>query len=194
MFAALNTVEPPILELVTARICSSGSCSRSSATSSAGTTSTAGQKAGRTFFVIILPFLGIFIYPIEEGKGMGERNVKQAHAEQAEMDDYVRSVAGNGGSAEQIAQAKELLVSGTITQSEFDALKAKALATKASLTSHGGTSVIVSRNTSIYKSRRDQFDRVGGQTNCCGFSRDHAVDGKRFRRSGWFPVFSRGRR
>jgi Short C-terminal domain/Phospholipase_D-nuclease N-terminal len=85
-------------------------------------------KAGWTVFVIILPFLGIFVYLIAEGKGMGERNIKQAQANQSQMDSYVRSVASSGNASEQIAQAKGLLDSGTITQAEFDQLKAKALA------------------------------------------------------------------
>ena len=85
-------------------------------------------KAGWTVFVIVLPFLGVFIYLIAEGKGMAERNVKQAQQAQAQMDSYVRSVASSGSAAENIAKAKELLDSGAITQAEFEALKAKALA------------------------------------------------------------------
>ena len=86
-------------------------------------------KAGWTIFVIVLPFLGIFVYLIAEEKGMGERSMQRAQQEQAQMDTYVRSVASTGGSAEQIAKAKELLDSGAISQAEFDQLKAKALAT-----------------------------------------------------------------
>jgi ABC-type Fe3+ transport system permease subunit len=85
-------------------------------------------KAGWTVFVIILPFLGVFIYLIAEGKGMAERNVKQAQQAQSQMDSYVRSVASSGSAAEDIAKAKELLDGGAITQAEFEALKAKALA------------------------------------------------------------------
>jgi hypothetical protein len=83
-------------------------------------------KAGWTIFVIVLPYLGIFIYLIANGKGMAERNLAQAQAAQSQADQYIRSVAG--GSAEQIARAKELLDTGAITQAEFDQLKAKALA------------------------------------------------------------------
>jgi hypothetical protein len=85
-------------------------------------------KAGWTVFVIILPFLGVFIYLIAEGKGMAERNVKHAQQAQSQMDSYVRSVASSGSATENIAKAKELLDSGAITQAEFEALKAKALA------------------------------------------------------------------
>jgi hypothetical protein len=85
-------------------------------------------KAGWTIFVIILPFLGIFVYLIAEGKSMGERAAQRAQAQQAQMDSYVRSVASSDSSAEQIAKGKQLLDSGAITQAEFDQLKAKALA------------------------------------------------------------------
>jgi hypothetical protein len=85
-------------------------------------------KAGWTIFVIVLPFLGIFVYLIANGKGMGERNLKKAQAQQAQMDSYVRSVASSDSASDQIAKAKGLLDAGTITQAEFDQLKAKALA------------------------------------------------------------------
>jgi Phospholipase_D-nuclease N-terminal len=83
-------------------------------------------KAGWSVFVIILPFLGVFIYLIAEGKSMGERAMQRAQGQQRQMDDYVRSVASSGPS-DQIAKGKELLDSGAITQTEFDQLKAKAL-------------------------------------------------------------------
>ena len=85
-----------------------------------------GAKVGWTILVIILPFLGIFIYYIVNGQGMAERTLASAQASQAQFDDYVRETAG-GGSAAEIAKAKELLDSGAISQAEFDALKAKAL-------------------------------------------------------------------
>jgi hypothetical protein len=84
-------------------------------------------KAGWSVFVIILPFLGVFIYLIAEGKGMGERAAARAQGAQQEADAYIRSVASSGPT-EQIAKGKELLDSGAITQAEFDQLKAKALA------------------------------------------------------------------
>jgi hypothetical protein len=85
-------------------------------------------KAGWTLFVIILPFLGIFIYLIVEGKSMGERAAQRAQAQQSEVDSYVRSVAASASPTEEIAKGKELLASGAITQAEYDQLKAKALA------------------------------------------------------------------
>jgi uncharacterized membrane protein YcjF (UPF0283 family) len=82
-------------------------------------------KAAWVVFVIVLPFLGVLVYLIAQHDGMRERNVKQAQAQQQAFDEYVREAAG--GSAVEIAKAKELLDAGTITQAEFDALKAKAL-------------------------------------------------------------------
>lgn len=86
-------------------------------------------KAAWTLFMIVVPFLGVLIYLIAHGKDMGKRDIEQAQASQAQFDEYVRSVAGegSGGSAAEIAKAKQLLDSGAITQAEFDALKAKAL-------------------------------------------------------------------
>jgi hypothetical protein len=79
-------------------------------------------------FVIVAPFLGVFIYLIANHDGMTERNIEKAQAQQAQMDQYVRSVAGSGGgAAAEIEKAKGLLDSGAITQAEFDSIKSKAL-------------------------------------------------------------------
>jgi Short C-terminal domain/Phospholipase_D-nuclease N-terminal len=86
-------------------------------------------KAGWTVLVILLPFLGVLIYLIANGDGMAERSTKDVQTAQAQTDAYIKSVAGAGDPAEQIAKAKQLLDSGAITQAEFDQLKAKALAT-----------------------------------------------------------------
>lgn len=79
-------------------------------------------------FIIIIPYFGVFIYLIAEHKGMTERAIKQQQAAQAQVDQYVQSVAAKGDPAEQIAKAKQLLDGGTITQAEFDQIKQKALA------------------------------------------------------------------
>lgn len=83
-------------------------------------------KALWVIFVVILPWLGVLIYLIVEHDGMRERSLKQAQAQKAAFDDYVRDASG--GSTGEIAKAKELLDSGAINQAEFEALKAKALA------------------------------------------------------------------
>jgi hypothetical protein len=85
-----------------------------------------GSKALWTIFVVILPWVGVLVYLIAQHDGMRQRSVQQAQAQKQEFDSYVREAAG--GSADQIAKAKQLLDSGAITQDEFATLKAKALA------------------------------------------------------------------
>ena len=84
-------------------------------------------KAAWTLFVIVLPYLGVFIYLITQGKHMAERRAEEMQASKASFDDYVRDVAAPAPS-DQIAKAKELLDSGAIDQAEFEQLKRKALA------------------------------------------------------------------
>jgi membrane protease subunit (stomatin/prohibitin family) len=87
-----------------------------------------GKKAVWCIFIIFLPFLGAFIYLIANGQGMAERRSKDEQQAQSQMDDYIRSAARSGGAAGDIEKAKQLLDSGAITQDEYAALKAKALA------------------------------------------------------------------
>jgi hypothetical protein len=84
-------------------------------------------KAGWSVLIIALPLLGVLIYLISQGRGMAERQVAAGERAEAEVKDYVSSVAGDG-TASEIAKAKELLDSGAIDAAEFDRLKAKALA------------------------------------------------------------------
>jgi hypothetical protein len=88
-------------------------------------------KAAWTFFVIVLPYLGVFVYLISQGDGMAKRKVADAQASRAAFDDYVRDVASNGGAADgpadQIAKAKQLLDNGTIDATEFEQIKRRAL-------------------------------------------------------------------
>ena len=85
-------------------------------------------KAAWIIFVIVLPYLGVFVYLVAEHKGMTERAIAQQEAAKTQMDQYVKSVAGQSDSADQIAKAKGLLDQGAISQAEFDQLKQKALA------------------------------------------------------------------
>jgi hypothetical protein len=85
-------------------------------------------KAVWVIFLIVLPFIGVLCYLIFEHNGMAERQAEAARGQKAQVDDYVRSVASSGGPAAEIDKAKQLLDSGAINQTEFDALKAKALA------------------------------------------------------------------
>jgi predicted PurR-regulated permease PerM len=86
-----------------------------------------GKKALWVLFIIVLPFLGLFVYYITNADGMAQRQMAKMQQAKTDMDDYVRSVAASGDPAEQIAKAKALLDAGTISQAEFDQLKAKAL-------------------------------------------------------------------
>ncbi len=86
-------------------------------------------KAAWIVFLIVLPFLGVLVYLIAQHDGMTKRSEEAAMSQKAQFDDYVRTTAGGGGgSAAEIEKAKQLFDSGAITQQEFDALKAKALA------------------------------------------------------------------
>jgi len=80
--------------------------------------------------LVFIPLFGCLVYLIVRGKGMQERAMEQAEAQQKAMNDYIRQTAGGsgGGSADQIEKAHKLLESGAITQAEFDSIKAKALA------------------------------------------------------------------
>ena len=86
-------------------------------------------KAGWAVLLIFVPWLGALIYLIARGRSMTERQMARAAELQAAQADYIKQVAGAPTSpADQIASAKALLDSGAIDQSEFDTLKAKALA------------------------------------------------------------------
>jgi len=89
-----------------------------------------GTKVLWFVLVIVLPYLGVFVYLISQGRQMGERNAEQAHAQRRDFDTYVQSVAADagGGAASEIEKAKQLLDSGAISQEEYDRLKQRALA------------------------------------------------------------------
>ena len=92
-----------------------------------------GAKTLWVLFIVIVPFLGMFVYLIARGHGMNDRTLA-AQQEMAERQaEYIKSVAGGagggGGAADEIASAKSLLDSGAINQQEFDQIKAKALTT-----------------------------------------------------------------
>ena len=86
------------------------------------------SKAIWVVFLVVLPYIGVLVYLIVEHQGMAQRQAKQIQQAQAQTDEYIRSVSTQGDPTEQIAKAKALLDAGTISQEEFDKLKAKALA------------------------------------------------------------------
>ena len=90
-----------------------------------------GAKTFWCIFIILLPFLGVFVYLIARGHGMTQRSLDQQRQVQQQQAEYIKSVAGGSAgssAADEIASAKALLDSGAITQAEFDQIKAKALA------------------------------------------------------------------
>jgi len=88
-----------------------------------------GAKALWVIFVIILPFLGIFVYLIARGGKMHERAAKQAAQQQEAFDAYVKETAGAGADpTEQLTKLADLKQQGVITDAEFESQKAKILA------------------------------------------------------------------
>ena len=83
-------------------------------------------KAGWLLFMVIVPILAVLVYVIARGRSMAERQAGAAREARSSSDDYIRSVAGSNPTQE-IAQAKQLLDSGAISQGEYAVLKDKAL-------------------------------------------------------------------
>jgi hypothetical protein len=85
-------------------------------------------KAGWVVLTLFLPLLGVLIYLIAEGSNMAERRAGDVSAQRKALDDHIRTVAASDGPATEIANAKQLLDSGTIDETEFQQLKRRALA------------------------------------------------------------------
>ena len=86
------------------------------------------KKTAWVIFLIVFPFLGLFVYYITNSDGMAQRQMQAMKQQQSQVDDYIKSVSSTTDPTQQIANAKALLDAGTITQDEYDKLKAKALA------------------------------------------------------------------
>ena len=85
-------------------------------------------KAGWAILLVFLPWLGAIIYLIARGRSMADRQMAAIADQQAAQQKYIQQVAGKSASpASQIADAKALLDSGAINQTEFESLKAKAM-------------------------------------------------------------------
>ncbi len=85
-------------------------------------------KAIWSIFIIFVPFLGIFAYLIIHGGKMGERQMKSAQAQDAAMQDYIRTAAGGGASAaEQLSTLADLHTAGKLDDAEYAAAKAKVV-------------------------------------------------------------------
>ena len=87
-------------------------------------------KAGWTLFVFILPMLGVLIYLIVRGDRMSERSERRAMGWDQQTSDYVSAPAIDSGAskADELDKLARLRSSGTITEEEFQAQKAKLLA------------------------------------------------------------------
>ncbi|MEU6069340.1 MULTISPECIES: SHOCT domain-containing protein [Streptomyces] len=87
-------------------------------------------KAGWLVFAIVLPFLGVLVYVIARGKGMGQRELAEARNRQAAFDSYVRETTapqGRPSSSEELAKLSELRNHGDITEDEFRRAKEMVL-------------------------------------------------------------------
>ena len=86
-------------------------------------------KALWSLFIIVVPYLGVFVYLIARGHKMQEHQVRAAQAQDAAMRDYVQSVASpsSGGVADEIARLADLRDRGVISEAEFQQAKTKAL-------------------------------------------------------------------
>jgi putative oligomerization/nucleic acid binding protein len=87
-------------------------------------------KAMWLIFVILLPYLGVFVYVIARGKGMGQRDIERARASEAEFKRYVQDASASGGasSADELTKLAELRERGVLSDAEFEQQKAKILA------------------------------------------------------------------
>jgi len=84
-------------------------------------------KALWVIFVIVLPYLGVFVYLIARGGKMHERAAAQAQQQQKAFDSYVQQAAGGSSTADQLSKLADLKEKGTITEAEFASEKAKLL-------------------------------------------------------------------
>jgi hypothetical protein len=84
-------------------------------------------KAVWSIFIIFLPFLGIFAYLIIRGGKMGERQMKAAKAQEAAMQDYIRTTAGGASAADELAKLADLHSAGKLDDAEYAAAKAKVV-------------------------------------------------------------------
>jgi Short C-terminal domain/Phospholipase_D-nuclease N-terminal len=85
-------------------------------------------KALWAIFVVVVPFLGVFVYVIARGHSMTERDIEQARTSEAAFRSYVQDAAGSdGGTASELSKLADLKAQGVLTDAEFEAQKAKLL-------------------------------------------------------------------
>ncbi len=84
-------------------------------------------KALWVIFIIVLPYLGVFVYLIARGGKMHEHAVQDAQAQDAAFRQYVQQAAGSGSTADELAKLADLKAKGAISDADFEAAKAKIL-------------------------------------------------------------------
>ena len=87
------------------------------------------SKAIWAIFVIVIPWLGVLVYLIARGETMRQHAVAEAQARDQATRSYVREAAGSTSTADEVAKLAGLRDQGVLTDAEFDAQKAKLLAT-----------------------------------------------------------------
>lgn len=85
-------------------------------------------KALWSIFVIVVPFLGVFVYLVARGHSMGERAAREAQQSEAATRAYIREAAGGGGTADELEKLSRLHRDGVVNDEEFERQKAKLLA------------------------------------------------------------------
>ena len=84
-------------------------------------------KAGWLFFILVLPFLGVFVYLVARGGSMHERDVRVAQTQDQELGSWVRRAASGTSTADELTKLADLRAKGAISEAEFDRAKAKIL-------------------------------------------------------------------
>ncbi|AIA01841.1 SHOCT domain-containing protein [Streptomyces noursei] len=87
-------------------------------------------KAGWLVFVLVLPFLGVFVYVVARGRGMGRREQQHVRAQREDVERYIRDTAGAGAgtsAVDQLAKLSEIRARGDISDEEFARAKEKIL-------------------------------------------------------------------
>ncbi|MFJ9074597.1 PLD nuclease N-terminal domain-containing protein [Streptomyces sp. NPDC102278] len=84
-------------------------------------------KAGWTVFVILLPYVGVFVYLIVRGRGMGERELRRTQRQEEAFRTYARESAAITGQAEELSRLAELKNRGDLTAAEYEQAKGRVL-------------------------------------------------------------------
>ncbi|MFE1954667.1 MULTISPECIES: SHOCT domain-containing protein [Streptomyces] len=88
-------------------------------------------KTAWLVFVVVVPFLGVFVYTLARGRGMGKREAEHARAHREAVDEYIRATAGSGAEADstvdQLAKLSDIRARGDIDDAEFERAKEKIL-------------------------------------------------------------------